>query len=329
MVNGKEVTYRRRMLCVRIASMLLALIFAMMSASPGFVFADDEKDQEKPLREVHKVGIGNDLYCFFVQHNVVLTPEDIRSKTDEELTAYIFDKAGLYMKEANCRLASHKAIQAADWPEKNGILFLRTADIESIRAAEPEDGAPVKMYMDLMISRDTGETKEISETTETGDAGETTEEKEEPYSTYKRISPELIFIAVATEADAASGEDICEEEKTAPATPAPTPAPAKTKKPKTKKPTVSAPEPSEEDMLPEYRTINMTDRSGDPIEETLKDGSPVSLEWIEPKHNGYEGEVSFTDRVPGGKAGIVVMSAAAAVAVAAAVFAVKRKNKEE
>ena len=82
-------------------------------------------------------------------------------------------------------------------------------------------------------------------------------------------------------------------------------------------------------MLPELRTINMTDRAGPPIEETLKDGSPVSLEWIEPKQNGYEGEASFTDRIPGGIAGLAVMAAVAAAAVSAVVFAVKRREKEE
>ena len=368
MVNGKDIKYNRRTVCVRIASLLLALMFAVMFASPQFVFAEEEKSQDKPLREVHKVGIQNGVYCFFVQHNVVLTPEDIRSRTDEELTAFILDKAGLYIKEANCRLAKHKAIQAKDWPEKNGVLFLSAPDINTLREIEPADGAPVKMYMDLMISKDngkkdtkdtgkteetakpsesgesaeTGETGESAETAETGESGESgesgdsaepaDEKDQQPYSTYKKISPELIFVAVATEADAASGEDICIEEATDESTQE-TAKPTETVKPKVKKqkPTAapSAPSASEEEMLPELRTINMTDRSGPPIEETLKDGSPVSLEWIEPKQNGYEGEASFTDRIPGGIAGLAVMAAVAAAAVIAVIFEVKRKEKEE
>ena len=340
MVNGKDIKYNRRTVCVRIASLLLALMFAVMFVSPQFVFAEDEKSQDKPLREVHKVGLENGVYCFFVTHNVVLTPEDISSKTDEELSAYILDKAGLYMKEANCRLAKHKAIQAKDWPEKNGVLFISATDIDTIRGIEPAEGAPVKMYMDLMISKDSGKTEETADASETGDSaetgdsGETADDTVQPYSTYKKISPELIFIAVATETDAASGEDICEEEAVDESTPEPAkpaqPAkPAEVKKPKIKKPTATPAAPSDEEMLPELRTINMTDRSGPPIEETLKDGSPVSLEWIEPKQNGYEGESSFTDRFPGGIAGLAVMAAVAAAAVVAVVFAIKRREKEE
>lgn len=340
MVNGKDIKYNRRTVCVRIASLLLALMFAVMFVSPQFVFAEDEKSQDKPLREVHKVGLENGVYCFFVTHNVVLTPEDISSKTDEELSAYILDKAGLYMKEANCRLAKHKAIQAKDWPEKNGVLFISATDISTIRGIEPADGAPVKMYMDLMISKDSGKTEETADASETGDSadtgdsGETADDTVQPYSTYKKISPELIFIAVATETDAASGEDICEEEATDESTPEPAkpaqPAkPAEVKKPKIKKPTATPAAPSDEEMLPELRTINMTDRSGPPIEETLKDGSPVSLEWIEPKQNGYEGESSFADHFPGGIAGLAVMAAVAAAAVVGVVFAVKRREKEE
>ena len=333
MVKEKNTIYRRGTVCVRIISILLALVFAVMSA-PGTVFADDENTQEKPLREVHRVGLENSVYCFFVQHNVVLTPEDIMSRTDEELSSYILEQAGLYMKEANCRLESHKAIKAADWPEKNGTLFLSVKDIESIRGAEPEDGSPVKMYMDLMISKDSKKTEKAADSADTGndeEAGDTentedeTGEKEEPYSTYKKISPELIFVAVATEADAASGEDICEEEKSDTVTPETTKK--KTKKTKIKS-TPSSPDTSDEEILPELRTINMTDRSGDPIEETLKDGSPVSLEWIEPKHSGYEGGSSFTDRIPGGLTGLVIITAVAAGAVITAVIAAKKRKEE-
>lgn len=334
MVKEKDTAYRRKIVCIRIASALLALMLAVMFASPQFAFADDEKEQEKPLREVHRVGIKEGVYCFFVQHNVVLTPKEIEEKTDEELTSLILEKAGLYIKEANCRLETHKAIPITDWKKKNGTIFLTEKELMSLREAEPVDGAPVKLYMDLMItneSEDTGEKTEeavFEETPETGEEEEnedTEDEKPAPYSTYKRISPELIFVAVATEADAASVEEICEDE----AKPVVPEKKEKTKKQKIKNPPIEKPEPSEEEMLPEYRTISMADRSGGPIEETLKDGDPVYLEWIEPKHSGIEGETSFTDRIPGGTTGLVVMAAAAAAACGAIIFAAKKKREDE
>lgn len=314
MVERRVMTYRIRKALISFASVLLLVMVAAVFTAPAFVYAEDKTKQEEPIREVHNVGIGNTMYCFFVTHNVVLTPDEIQDKTDEEITSYILDKTGLYMKEANCKLENHKAIARADWEKKNGAIFFTEQDLESIRTAEPVDGEPVKMHLDLMIAKENGET-EPSE--EEGEA-----EKEPPYSTYKRISPELVFIAVATETDAAKGEEICEEEEK-PDTPAA--KKTKTKKTKTKTPKIK-PEPSEEDMLPEYRTINMADRSGAPIEETLKDGDPVLLEWIEPNKGGSEGEASFFDRIPGGIAGVAVVSAAAAGAV---IFAIARRKRED
>ena len=376
MIKEREITNRRRRVCMRTASVLLALVFTVMSVSPVSVLAKSEKSPEKPLREVHKVGIDKSLYCFFVQHNVVLTPEEIAEKTTyEELNEYILDKAGLYLKESNCKLEKHKAIPIGKWKKKDAVIFLSAEDLVSIRTAEPADGEPLKMYMDLLISNEAGfaaemeaaeeaeaaleeaekpeepeeapkdadageapdaevtdtpedavnaEDTEETEDTEaaddkddTGDAEEPEEEKPVPYSTYKLISPELIFIAVATKTDAESGEDICKD-----LTPS---------KNKDKSRRSSAPDGDSEDeeMLPEYRTIDMADRSGAPIEETLKDGDPVTLEWIEPKHNGVEGEASFTDRIPGGKTGLLVISVMAAAAAGAIVFAVKRNKADE
>ncbi len=303
MINGRYNAYRRNNAFIRAAAVLLAMLFAVMLASPEFVYAAKEKTPEPPIREVHNVGVGNGAYCFFVTHNVVLTAAEVAEMTDEELTAHILEKAGLYMMKANCRKPKNdKIISVKSWEKKDGAFFLNEADIESIRTAEPVDGEPVKIYMDLIIAED---------------ISEVAEDEELPlYSTFKRNEPKLLFAVVATETDAAFGEDICKEDP---------PKKTKIKKPKPdKSPAV------QKEILPEYRTISMVDRSGEPVEETLKDGEPVELEWIEPKHNsGTEEEPSFIDRVPGGITGLVVIGAAAVAAViTAAVLAGKRKQED-
>jgi hypothetical protein len=179
-----------------------------------------------------------------------------------------------------------------------------------------------KQVIDVIDTED-----EDEEITEVEEAGETDEETpdEEPevktemfFSTFKPLSPGILFIAVATEEDAAYGEDICEEEKT----------PEKQKK-KTRKAADGGGgdeggEP--EEMLPEYRTISMEDRSGAPLEETLKDGKPVTLEWVEPDRHAESGRKSFIDRIPGRGYGLAAGIAAAAALIA---FAAVRKRREE
>ena len=310
MIREKEMIYRLKTVFTRLASVLLLLAAAVAIASPVFAYAAKEPEKEDPIREVHDVVVDNEMYCFFVTHNVVLTPAEVAEMTDEELTAEILERAGLYMKKTNCKKASHKEITIKDWTKKKkGDLQLSESDIEGMRLAEPVDGSPVKFYMDLMITRKTGETV----------INEEGEEEEEvvQYSTFKRTSPRLLFAVVATEEDAKYGEDICVEDK----------KPAK--KQKTKTPHMSTPKEPAEEMLPEYRTINMVDRSGDPIEETLQDGSPVNLEWIEPKHKDTNEEQTFIDRVPGGMTGLLIMAAAVIAAVAAAVAAIMRKRTDE
>jgi hypothetical protein len=81
-------------------------------------------------------------------------------------------------------------------------------------------------------------------------------------------------------------------------------------------------------MLPEFRTINMTDRSGGPLEDTLKDGDPVNLEWIEPaKHHG-DGGGSLIERIPGGMAGLALIAVLILAAFATAVYAAVRHKKQ-
>ena len=317
----------------RLVSIMLTVLFAVMLASAGLAYADNEEGESEskaPLREVHKVAVDDKTYCFFVEHNVVLTPAEISEKTDEELTAWILDCAGLYMKEANCKVESHKAVTAQDWTKKGGRFLLSADDIASLRGAAPEDGKPEKLYMDLKISTKpapaaaaNNESQEGQDAQDQGEQGDQEEEgdQQEPeeqddvYSTFKRVSPRLLFVAVATEADAAQSEDICE---------APARKPEKQQKIRTPK----MPKNSEAgETLPEYRTIRMADRSGAPVEETLKDGDPVTLEWIEP--DKHADKASLLDRIPGGAAGLTVIGAAAAGLIAAAVMIGKRRREEE
>lgn len=309
MIKEKDMKNRIRTAFARLLSVFLLMMVTVMLASPGFAYAAEETAPEEPIREVHNVGVGSDTYCFFVTHNVVLTPAEVAAMSDEELTAAILDRAGLFMKKANCKVPAHKTITVKDW-KKHGSFLLSTTDIEAMRAAQPVDGSPVKFYMDLLLSPDSGDEKGDGEADEEG-SGSADEEKP-LYSTYKKTSPRLLFAVVATEEDAKYGEDICIEDNNG----------NNQKIPRVKT------ESSDEDMLPEYRTISMVDRSGAPIAETLEDGDPVTLEWIEPKDIG-SGEESFFDRFPGGIAGFASMTAAAAAAAVMIVLAVKRKNKEE
>ncbi len=329
MVKEKDITYRLRTAFMRMAAMLLLAMVVVMTASPGLAYAAKEPEQEEPaepIREVHNVGVASEAYCFFVTHNVILTPAEVASMTDEELTDAVLERAGLFMKKANCKNAAHKEITVKDWKKNDGIFLLSTTDVEAIRSAAPVDGEPVKFYMDLIVAKDNRAEKEADkeDKEDKKEAEEGSEEgaEEEPekediplYSTYKRTSPRLLFAVVATEEDAKLGEDICVEDQ----------QPAK----KIKMPRISDPGESEEEGLPEYRTINMVDRSGAPIEPTLKEGDPVTLEWIEPADIGKEGKTSFFDRIPGGIAGAAAMAAAAIAAVAAIIYAATRKKTDE
>lgn len=314
MIEERNLTYRIRAVLIRAASVLLLVMVTVMLASPGTAYAAKEKEQkndkkaeqekEEPIREVHNVGVGNDTYCFFVTHNVVLTPAEVAEKSDEELTSVILERAGLYMKKANCKKASHKEITVEEWTKGKAGFLLSETDIEGIRLAEPVDGDPVKFYMDLIITQDA-------------------ENEEEPlYSTFKRTSPRLLFAVVATEEDAKYGEDICIEDQQ--------PAQKKDKKQtKTRIPKVKEPAAPPEEMLPEYRTISMVDRSGAPVEETLLDGDPVTLEWIEPTKIDNAEEESFFDRIPGGIAGAAAMGCGVLAAAGAVIIAVRRRKTEE
>jgi len=297
MIDVKDLKYRRTPF-VRAAVVLLCVMLTLMLIPAAPAFADDEESvEEAPLRGVHKVGVNGKAYCFFVQHNVVLTPAEVAEMDDAELTAEILRRAGVYIIESNCKNASHEAVVADEWTK--GELFLSEDDINTIRGAKPADGSPVKIYMDLRI------------------AAEPVNEEGEPtiYSTFKRTGPKLLFAVVATEEDAKYGEDICEEENS-----------GKGKKGNNGGGFPGRGGAGEEDMLPEYRTINMPDRSGEPVEDTIEEGDPVYLEWKDPGKSENEEGDSFIDHIPGRYAGL---AAAVAAAAAAGFFLIKKRREEE
>ena len=344
-----EIKNKYGRICGRLAAIILAVLLAVVSLPVNFAFA--AADSEKAIREVHNVKVGSKEYCFFVTHYVVITPAEIAKfgDDDEKLTDEILKRAGLYMKERNCKLAAHKAIEPAAWKKTGGEMFLGDVEIyeeatpeeggddgetpgggsddtitpsetseasggtlvkvpttEALRKASPVDGEPVRLEMDLEVT--TEKQKEGSE------------EKPTRYSTYKKSSPntpKLLYIAVATEADAKLGEDICKEENNNNNN--------KQNNKKVKPITPKTPK-EEKEILPEERTISMTDRSGGPLEPTLKDGDPVTLEWREPgKQTDSNNEAGFFDHawaVP------ALIAAALAIGIAVVLF-IRKKDEEE
>ena len=301
-------------LMTKAACLLLAVFMTAggLAAVPAYAKDNDKTEEEKPVREVHKVTVDDRQYCFFATHYVVLTPDEVAAMTDDELNAEIIKRSGLYMKEANCHKSSHKAIKPEAWEKKGGVIFLSKEDLADIRAAEPEDGAPVKINMDLNITTEPLSAYQTGALTDEEDSGPH-EGDAKIYSTFKRTSPRLLFAAVATPADAALGEEICEEDK---------PVPEKTPD---QGMGVIPPDGGGDEMLPEFRTANMTDRSGKPVEATLKDGDPVTLEWIEPGRKGNEdGKRSFFS-----KPAVWIGSGLLAAAIIAAVIIAMKRRKEE
>lgn len=304
MIGMNHKTYIKRLL-FRTLCLMLAAFMAAGGLLGAPAYADDEDDLERPVREVHKVAVGSKQYCFFATHYVVLTPEEVSEMSDEELNAEVLQRAGIYMKEANCHKSSHKAITPEAWSKSGGTIFLSSEDIESIRAAVPEDGRPVKLHMDLNIT--------------TEPLAEPPAEETKVYTTFKRTSPRLLFAAIATPADAALGEEICEEEEE----PAPAEESGEEAAPRGVKALPAGGGPAGE-MLPEFRTANMIDRSGKPVEETLKDGEPVKLEWIEPGKKGdREGKASIFRSMP------AVLICSVLIAAALAVLILRKRRSEE
>ena len=372
----------------RFASILLILLVIFASVFCGTLITSlAQGAAAEPVRCLHKVKVGDKSYCFFAENNVVLTPgeiavsEDGKERTDEELTALILERAGLYMKEPNCNDSSHSEITVEEWTKDKGSFSFSKTDLAAIRGASPKDGAPVKLYIDPLISTEkasgklSGSTASvISQTAATAPAegsaddpaadptdpsggstdpaadptdpsGGSTDPATDPtnpsggstdpvvppepvpeeitwYSVSALTSPSLLFVVIATDKDAEYVEEICEpvkEEVKDEAAEQPKPV-AKAKKPKV--PKVTAPE----ETLPEFKTIKMYDRSGGPLEETLKDGDPVTLEWIAPKGNANK--KTFLDYIPGGALGLAAIAAAGAL-IAFVIVKKKKDSSEE
>ena len=386
----------------RFASILLILLVIIASVFCGTLITSlAQGAAAEPVRCLHKIKVGDKSYCFFAESNVVLTPgeiavsEDGKARTDEELTALILERAGFYMKEPNCNDSSHSEITVEEWTKDKGSFSLSKADLAAIRGASPKDGAPVKLYIDPLISTEkasgklSGSTASvISQTAVTAPAegsaddpsadpadpsggsadpaadptnpsggsadpatdptdpsGGSTDPAADPtnpsggsadpvvppepvpeeitwYSVSALTSPSLLFVVIATDKDAEYIEEICEpvkEEVKEEASEQPKPA-APVKTPKV--PKVTAPE----ETLPEFKTIKMYDRSGGPLEETLKDGDPVTLEWIAPKGNANK--KTFLDYIPGGALGLAAIAAAGAL-IAFVIVKKKKDSSEE
>lgn len=300
-MTEKHTKHNNRMLKCLLAMMAVLFAAAMiLVASASNTYAADET----PIREAHKISIPNKgTYCLFVTHNVVLTPEDILKMKEEidkdnpeasdeekrnllrdELNDKILKDSGLYLKETNCKSSSHKAISIENWNKNDKNIKI------TLKGYETKVDPSYVDYIDNLIDKaqDTddpivdGSPLILSMTLrQKGTAGENA------LLTIKVQAEELILVGLASEKDAKEqGESVCEEEK----------KPEKKKKSKTPKVT---PSKEKEDMLPEMRTIPMTKRAGDPLRATLEDGSPVTLEWIEPGSEP-ENDLSFWDRIPGG-----------------------------
>ena len=292
----------RKILILLSALMLSLLVIA--AAFGDLSYADEAQSKtDTPMRSVHKVKVADKDYCFFVTHNVKITVEEIQKcleegRSDEgiddlePLETLIFERAGLYMKETNCTKEDHKAITVEDWRKAKGNIVLNEENLAQIIGAQPVEGAPVKLYMDVDV---------------------TVDKDEAFYSTYKLLSPSLLFITIVADEDADKTEDICEAEKKDDTPPATQP-PAAVKPPAVKKlPKVTAPK----EELPEFKTIKMVNRAGGPIEETLKDGEPVTLTWRESGMHADDGKKeSLIGRIPGGILGLILIAAALAGLIA-------------
>ena len=418
-MNSKIAANKRINRKASIAMLLLMVLLCTEILSPTFSYATKspdkankkeqvkEKDADEdniedmtPVREVHKVKVKNKKYCFFVERNVVLTPDEIAAMTDEKLVATVIVRSGLYMKKSNCKKESQEVITPADWIKKGGTFWLDRADIKQLREASPKKGVPIKLSMDLKISTEQESKKAAEERkkeaaeaakvieivgkeTENKDADSDNKEAESKdidnenkdveikdvdnenkdveikdvdnenkdveikdvdnenkesenkdieneskedeqkknedystprvkfYSTYRKTGEPLFFVVVAAAADAKQMPAYCEESK------------------QSEEEEKIAPEPSEpEEILPEYRTISMTDRSGAPVPTVLEDGEPVNLTWEDSKQSSQDSDekTKLIDSIPGG---IASLAGAFAILMAGLIAILKRRSSKE
>ena len=419
----------------RSAAVLTVVLIAVIILGQ-FVFAAGAN----AIRTVHRIEAGDSTYCFSVEKNVVISESELAEMgDDEELTAQILERAGLFIQESSCRSDEHPAITMEEWLKDGNTLSLSEEDLALIRQAKPVEGRPVKLHLDVFFTLQADEDKakeeaekqaetadpedpsgktdpadpgepsdpaEPSEPAEPSDPAEPSEpadprepsepgeptdpagltdpadpgepsdsaepsdpaepadpsepaepsdpaepadpsepaepsdpaepadpsepaEPEEPeqpferpvYSTYKLTSPELLFVVIAYDSDAAVPEDECEEPE----------VPEMPEMPELPEiPEISIPEVPQ-DILPEYRKIEMKDKSGTPLPPVLEDGEPVELIWIEPQ-KGIDADTarSWVEKYPGGMAGLGGTIAALGAAICGIAYAVnKRKNRDE
>lgn len=143
-------------------------------------------------------------------------------------------------------------------------------------------------------------------------------EEREIYTTYKLTSPELLFVVIVRDEDAGVTEDECD-----PVEPALPEEPEIPEMPEI--PDISVPA----EMLPEYRKIDMVDKSGAPLTPVLEDGEPVELTWIEPNNTiDPEKAKNWIESFPGGEIGFGGLIAALAAA-GIGIFVTVRKREDE
>ena len=88
MNTKSNVTNGFRKLTGKFLIILMGVLLVTTMSVWNFAFGADT-NAGTPIREVHKVTVEDNKYCFFVTRNVVLTPAEIKGMTDEELTAEI------------------------------------------------------------------------------------------------------------------------------------------------------------------------------------------------------------------------------------------------
>ena len=143
-------------------------------------------------------------------------------------------------------------------------------------------------------------------------------EEREIYTTYKLTCPELLFVVIVRDEDAGVTEDECD-----PVEPALPEEPEIPEMPEI--PDISVPT----EMLPEYRKIDMVDKSGAPLTPVLEDGEPVELTWIEPNNTiDPEKAKNWIESFPGGEIGFGGLIAALAAA-GIGIFVTVRKREDE
>jgi hypothetical protein len=344
----------------RRAAILLVLLIILAMVLGQMVFASNDGG---PIRSAHKVKAGDKSFCFFVANNVTLTQSELAGMDDETLVKEILKRTGLFIKEASCNDPQHPLIPVDEWIAAGNTLGLSEEDIAAIRAADPAEGKSAKFHMDIQFTLKPEDKEPPAEEPGEGedpgddpsadpgddpaadpgddpapdpsdepapdqgddpapdpsdDPEDEQPEEREIYTTYKLTSPELLFVVIVRDEDAGVTEDECD-----PVEPALPEEPEIPEMPEI--PDISVPT----EMLPEYRKIDMVDKSGAPLTPVLEDGEPVELTWIEPNNTiDPEKAKNWIESFPGGEIGFGGLIAALAAA-GIGIFVTVRKREDE